>query len=406
MATRDAITTQPTADGTPAALSVLVLGEVAEVEVIEPRLRAGAGPHRLALATADLREGPDRARASTPHVALVCLDGDMARALTAVQRLSWEAPSATLVALTADRRSETVLRAMRAGATEVLHLPLDEPTVAEALDKLAAVRALADATAPRGTVWTVVAPKEGIGATTMLANLGLALRTTHGRDVVLVDLDFRNADLALLLNVDPAQSLDDLAAGFERLDPVFLHGLLTRHASGLLLLAAAATRGRTATSVSAAHTRVVLEHLRASHPLVIVDAPPPLSDAVLAAAAEADRVLLPTEATVPCLRAAWRTVEVLQAHGIAADAIDVVVTRHVASDARLTLEEIAEALGRPVRHVLPREDETACLALNSGLSIAEVRADGPLQRAIAALAQSMIETTTDHAPGLGLTVGH
>lgn len=382
------------AGGSGAALAVLLLGPPDPSHAIAHRIRAALPT--LALAQATLADATTVARQTPPHLVLVPIDDEPAVALTAIRRLAWEVPAATIVALTARVPSDTALRAMRAGAGEILGLPLDATALAALVDKLLALRALATA-APsgHGVVWTVLAPKEGIGATTLVANLGLDLRRTHGRDVVLVDFDFRNADLAVALNLDAGPSLDDLARGFEHLDEVFLHGTLARHGSGLLVLAASAGRTREGAGLRAAQVAGVLDLLRARHEIVIVDAPPPVSDAVLAAVACSTRVLLPTEATVPCLRATWRTLEALAAYADPTPAVDVIVTRHAAGDeARLTLDEIGDALGRPVRHVLPREDETADLALNSGLPIAEVRGDGPLRHAIARLA-TMMDTTTN-----------
>jgi pilus assembly protein CpaE len=380
-----------------AALKVLAVGTTDETGIIAAALDHCA--IALRLTRAEIGTATESVRADMPHVVLVPIDTDSTHALAVLQRLAWHAPGATLVALSARRGPETVLRAMRAGAGEVLTYPLDVSALCTTMEKVVALRHVTQPAAASGTVWTTVAPKEGVGATTLVANLGLQLQTAHDRRVVLIDLDLRNGDLALLLNVEPLQSLADLAVGADRLDAMFLHGALARHPSGLSLLASATARGRDAGGLTAAHVGHVLDLLRATHHAILIDAPPPLSDAALAAATLADHVLVPTEATVPCLRATWRMLENLAGHGVPPGCIDVVVTRYAGGEAHLTLDEIAEALGHPVRHVVPREDDTAALAVNSGLPIAEVRQDGPLQLAIADLASLMMHVdTTRGAP--------
>ncbi len=351
-------------------------------------------------ATIRLRE--EFAQGSVPQVVMISLDAAGLDSPGVVERHAQLAPTAMIIALATKPTPEMTVGAMRAGAAEVLSLPLDERTCGTVLAKIAAVRAMRQpSTTDPGQIIAVLAPKEGLGATTLVANLGFELGRIHPQRVALVDLDLRNGDLALLLNVDPPQSLADLALGVESLDAVFVHGSLVRHSSGVSLLAAATERTRESPDLTAAHIEHVLTLLHAAHRVVLVDAPPPHSETALAAALRADRVLVPTEATVPCLRATWRLLEVLARLGVPERALEVVVTRYEPDDAQIALDEIADALGRPVHHVVPREDDTASRALNSGLPVASVRADGPLQQGIAALAATMISSNNTHtAPSL------
>jgi pilus assembly protein CpaE len=339
----------------------------------------------------DLEHAESSAHAVRPSLALVLLPATPARGLEAIATLARTVPSATVVALAGDPGAATALAALRAGAAECLRLPAERAALAALVRKAAAIHRLARPPgAPAGELWTVVAPKEGVGATTLVANLGLELRTAGGRDVVLVDLDLRCADLALVLNVDPSPALLDLARGRARLDPVFVHGSLARHPSGLLLLAATAPlAAERAAAPTGAEMRAVLDVLRASHELVIVDAPPPLSEPVRAAVACSDRVIVPTEITVACLRAAWRTLEALAVHDLRPPRLDVVAARYAGDRAGITLAEAADALRVPVVHALPQDDDVACRALNGGLPLAAVAADAPLTRAIAALARTL-----------------
>jgi len=377
---------EPTAAITSAAtaLDIEIVATAAEREVIVAVARQLDVKVRL-------RDAPSESE--VPHVVVISLDAAGSQAHALLEQHARRAPSATILALATQPTPDMTVGAMRAGASEVLALPLEARVLGETLEKIAAVHALRrPSSAESGRIITVVAPKEGLGATTLVANLGIELGRIHPQQVALVDLDLRNGDLALLLNVDPPQSLADLALGVESLDAVFVHGSMVRHASGLSLLAAATERTRESSDLTAAHVEHVLALLRAAHDVTLIDAPPPLSEAALAAAVRADRVLVPTEPTVPCLRATWRLLEALGRHGVPEQALEVIVTRYERDDAQIAVDEIAEALGRPVHHVVPREDDTACRAINSGLPIANVRADGPLQHAIAALAATMVSS--------------
>ncbi len=292
--------------------------------------------------------------------------------------------------LSTDNGPESALRALDAGAGEFLRLPAAPAALARVLDKVAALKRLAAAPGRRrGELWTVVGAKEGVGATTLVANLGVELCMTLGRSVVLVDLDLDRAELALVLNLSPPASLSQIAGDAQRLDPVFLEAALARHPSGPYVLAAPLDRAPVAPSVPPPALVAILDLLRARHDVVIVDAPPPLGEMVSAALRTSDRVLLPTELTVPCLRAAWRTIERLVPLGIPPVPLEVIASRYSARNASLPLAEARRTLKVPFTHVLPRDD-AADAAVNRGLPLADIDQASPLRKAIVTLAYDLI----------------
>jgi len=372
-------------------LSLLILGASEPLkDAVAAAIEAMPG-RSTSTVTSDLTGGVARRRESQPDAVLVIVDdaGEPAsaaeRALATIAEISGDAPATPIIALSRDARPESCIRALRVGAAELLALPVVAADLARALGKVAELRQLARAHADTtGEIWTVAAPKEGVGATTLVANLGIELRRA-GRDVVLVDFDVRNGELALVLNLTPPYSLADIAASSNRLDPIFVQGTLVRHHTGLYLLAAPphadATRGMGVDDVAA-----LLSLLRATHEYVIVDAPPPASDLLRVALMQADRVVLPTELTVPCLRAAWRTIELLSTLDCHPRHLDVIATKHCERALEISLAEARSTLKVPLTATLPRDDETAYRALNRGVALADVNAASPLRKAIVALA--------------------
>src|SRR4029077_241497 len=79
--------------------------------------------------------------------------------------------------------------------------------------------------------------KGGVGTTTLVANLGIALQAA-GRRTALLDLDLVGGDLALFLKLTPSYTPRDVATNTKRLDDVYLQGTMLRHRSGLDLIAA------------------------------------------------------------------------------------------------------------------------------------------------------------------------
>lgn len=334
-------------------------------------------------------EGLKLIRDAGPDVVMVVMDGDARAALSLMEEVTRTAPSAQLFAMSRDDSTENIVKAMRAGAGEFLSLPLDPPQVLKALIKVITLRRLAVPRGAEGKIWTVYSPKGGAGVTTVAANLAIEL-TGMGKSVCLVDLDFQAGDLALFLNLNPAYTMLDIALNFRRLDSVFLQGTLTRHASGLFLLAAPPHNSSDGGSIPVDQVGTVLELLKSTYDVVIVDTSRNLADETLAALQSANRILLLMELTLPFLRGYRRTMELLDGMSVPRDRVDTVISKHNGARAAIPLEEAKKTLGVSVAHMIPRDDETALAALNKGLPLREVKANSPLRRSIVQLAETLI----------------
>jgi pilus assembly protein CpaE len=82
--------------------------------------------------------------------------------------------------------------------------------------------------------------KGGVGTTTVAVNLGVQLAMSTEKRVVLLDFARPIGYVSLLLDLQPRFTLRDAVGNLERLDSYFLAGLLTRHKSGLDVLAGTA----------------------------------------------------------------------------------------------------------------------------------------------------------------------
>src|SRR5205814_1918375 len=172
------------------------------------------------------------------HLAIVILGDDPSTGLAVIEEVHKNAPATQVLAVAANDRHETIVRALRAGADEFLPLPLDPNALLKVCIKVSALRRAAK---PNGgtqhaQVWVAYGAKGGVGVTTLVANLGIALQAA-GRRTVLLDLDLHSGDLALFLNLNPGYTLRDIATT-KRLDTVFLQGTMIRHRSGMELIAA------------------------------------------------------------------------------------------------------------------------------------------------------------------------
>ena len=319
------------------------------------------------------------------HLAIVMLGDDPSSGLAVIEQVHKTAPATKVLAVAADDRHETIVKALHAGADEFLPLPLDPHALLKVCVKVSALRRAAkpNGGSEHAEVWVAYGAKGGIGVTTLVANLGIALQAA-GRRTVLLDLDLHAGDLALFLNLNPGYTLRDVATT-KRLDTVFLQGTMIRHRSGLELIAAPVPLpGEGPLALSSEQTLAILKLLDTTHQVVLVDTTSVPLDVTRAALTNADRIFLVTELTLPALRASVRALAWLQEEGLDG-ALEVVVSKYANRSWEVSPAEAAKTRGVPIRTLLPRDDAAVYTAVNSGLPLAEVKGGAALQRAIAAL---------------------
>ncbi|HTD58678.1 MAG TPA: P-loop NTPase, partial [Solirubrobacteraceae bacterium] len=263
-----------------------------------------------------------------PHLAIVILGKDATAGLAVIEEVHKSAPATQVLAVAADERPETIVKAMRAGADEFLPLPLDATALLKVCIKVSALRKAAKPgnAAQRADFWVAYGAKGGVGTTTLVANLGIALQAA-GRRTALLDLDLVGGDLALFLNVTPSYTLRDVATNTKRLDDVYLQGTMLRHRSGLDLIAAPVPLpGEAPLALTSEQTLGVFKLLDTSHDVVLVDTTSIPLDATRTALTNADRIFLVTELALPALRASLRAIEWMREEGIELEStVEVVV---------------------------------------------------------------------------------
>jgi pilus assembly protein CpaE len=151
-----------------------------------------------------------------------------------------EQTRAPVILVAAGADAATMLEeALERDVADVLLLPQLTHNAVFAIRKAAhARRALQTAGRKAGHVITVFSPKGGTGKTVVSTNLAAALAKREGRRTLLLDLDLQFGDAAIVLGMEPEKTIYDLVVAPGELDPEKLAGYVTRHASGLDVLAA------------------------------------------------------------------------------------------------------------------------------------------------------------------------
>src|SRR3954470_16064773 len=234
----------------------------------------------------------------------------------------------------------------------------------------------------QGQVFMVFSPKGGVGKTTMAVNLSIALARTNA-EVCVVDLDLAFGDVAITMQLIPEHTITEAAASEDDMDFTLLDKLLTRHESGLTILAAP-THPEGRDLITASLARRVIQTLRRHFDFVVIDTPPGFDDQVLGAFDETDECIIVATLDVPTIKDTKVAIETLDLLQIVRNNRHLVLNR-ADEEVGLSQANVEEILGMKVSVSLPSALAVAS-STNHGQPIVLSKPDHPVSKAITGLA--------------------
>lgn len=219
----------------------------------------------------------------------------------------------TTVVLTVSEPSMAVMQfALRAGVADVIELPKDEAQLGEAVERAAerfvALPGVPGGGAPggapvnKGRVTTVFSTKGGTGKSVVACNLAVILARRSEKPVILLDADLQFGDVAVMLKLNPRNTIVDAVGNIDRLDPSYLKSLLVRHdRSGVLVLASPLEPGF-ADQVSGADMAKIIDMLSSMAGHVIIDTPSHFNEVNLSVLEHSDDIILVAGMDIPAIK--------------------------------------------------------------------------------------------------------
>ncbi|HET7853065.1 MAG TPA: response regulator [Candidatus Methylomirabilis sp.] len=283
--------------------------------------------------------------------------------LSAIEELAHALPNTPILATAASVSAELVIRAIRAGTFDFLGRPVKQDELLAALAKMARFQRRGATEHRRGKVASVFSTKGGVGVTTIATNLAVCLAESAPGDVLLVDLDIRQSDVATFLNLRPTYSTLDAFEHVGRLDEPFLKGLLTKHGSGLWVLPGPMRMERI--KVAGEQVKAGLEILRSYFEHVVLDLPHDMDPGTITALEASDVILFLVSPTVSALRSGAAGLAAFRHLGLDPKRIRIMVMRDGTGD-EITLRHVREMLGLSIYWRTPSEYPTVVTAINRG----------------------------------------
>lgn len=315
-------------------------------------------------------------------VFIIDLDGDQRYALELVEDLAANT-SITVMVFSMNNDPNLLMNCMRSGAREFLSQPVALGQLNEALGRAASRRPTTrTSNKPGGKVLVFLGGKGGSGVTTVACNFAVSLVQECQKSAVLVDLDLPLGDAALNLGITPQFSTVDAIQNYSRLDQNFLSKLLTKHSSGLFVLAAPGKFPNVDISNEAMERLVGMA--RAAYDFVVIDAGSRFDLSGTTLVDQADTVYLVMQAGIPELRNSHRVISEYFKTGNSN--LEIVLNRFMPRSGGVDEEHISKALTRPVQWKIPSDYVTVRRMQNEATPLA--LEDSLIARAIQDMART------------------
>lgn len=275
-----------------------------------------------------------------------------------------------VVAVTEAVSPQSVIRAIRAGARDVLMRPVHHDEINALIER--ARQDMGEACPSQGglgRILTFAHVAGGSGATTLAVNAaGSITRACQGSDVCIIDLDVQFGSVASLLDMPAASPLDGLVADPGRLDREMLENMMMRHPSGVHVL----TAPRLPMPLEALNASLIsdiLDIARRHYRYVIVDLPHSLTSWSEVVFRKSSVIYVVTQVTIPAVHQLKKFFDLLREENLDDMPFKVVVNRHQGAFAKtsdISIAQVEHAIGRSVDFRVPNDYELVSGSLNHG----------------------------------------
>jgi pilus assembly protein CpaE len=342
-----------------------------------------------------------------PDVVLMDINMPDMDGIAATERLSAEVPTAAVVMMSVQGEADYLRRSMLAGAREFLVKPFSSDELTASIrqvysrerEKLgryvlatpaAAVgQSAVSADREPGQIVAVFSPKGGVGRTTVAVNLAVAASQELHRKVVLVDGSFQFGDVGVLLNLNPKnKSIADLAPELEAGGEIeSLDTFVINHSTGVRVLLAPPSP-EMAELVTPAGVKHVLEKLRESNDLVVVDCSSWFNDTTLGILDLADTILTVLTLEITAIKNMRLFLEVADQLGYSDGKIRLVLNR-ADSTLGIRVADVEHSIGRKVDATIVSDGRSVVYALNRGVPFFVSNREAQVSQDILRLATSV-----------------
>jgi pilus assembly protein CpaE len=199
-------------------------------------------------------------------------------------------------------------------------------------------------------------------------NIAIVAASRKPERVILVDLDLQFGGVAPQLDIEPKQTLADVARDATALKAAeLLRGYAVKHGTGLHVLCAPPTP-QLSELITPEIVKNLLATLTSGYDHVIIDAGSVLDERIMLALESADTVVIPVYPEIPALKSVHALLDFLNEEGTLGSKTVYVLNNAFARDI-LKPRDVEIALGTKIEYELPYDPFLYLKAVNEGVPV-------------------------------------
>ncbi len=243
-------------------------------------------------------------------------------------------------------------------------------------------------------VFTFYSPKDGLGRTTFLTNLGLLL-AKQKKKVAILDFDLQFGDVNILTGIESRETVAELLQ--EQSNPTIeaIRQYVSIHESGLNILCAP-RNPEYAEKIESSQLEKIIMALRTYYDYILIDTSKQFNDALLTCCELSTKIMFFTRADIAALKQSKKAISLLTSLG-QKEKILLFLYGYDKGD-RITRNDISRVLALDIWHEVPLDAKNATESINQGILLAQAYPRSVLTKSCQDAANKLIEFQNTRVP--------
>lgn len=299
-----------------------------------------------------------------PQIVFVNLEKDSDKTFTLIEKIINNTKSTKIIVTALSYDTNSIIKAMRAGAREFLPKPIIKEDFTKTLTKMKDTF-FGNEKVSNCKIITTFSNKGGIGKTSIATNLALEIANITKEKVALVDMNFQLGDVATFLDIKPSFDISYVIKNLDGTDDSFLLSTLDQYKDTSLYILADPPYMEQAKDITPEQISKLFDALRKTFSYVIVDTSNVIDGKTITVLDNTDFIMLVTIVNLPAIRNCQRCMDIFERLGYDKEKTKIVINRYMEND-EISAEDVEEALNQKVYWKIPNNYFTIMSSINKG----------------------------------------